>query len=249
MSHFERLLQDDLNRLVDRVAARAGDGTAAGLKSDLKTRIERSEERLTALRGALLDGYAEWERAMEECEDLWALAGLRRETPEAAAQLRAPVIRQLAGEEDLARQRARGLVGRRRLGLLVARPQIGGQLGEKARAQPMQERARGALELGAVGRAGALGRRPAGPCARVHHELEGRHLDGLLDPLAELGLDALEQPARVAVLVGERALVRPLAHGRSNIRRSPAGSGSGSSPRSPKKRDGSATLSSSSMVS
>jgi hypothetical protein len=89
MSHFERLLQDDLNRLVDRVAARAGDGTAAGLKSDLKTRIERSEERLTALRGTLLDGYAEWERAMEECEDFWALAGLRRETPEAAAQLRA----------------------------------------------------------------------------------------------------------------------------------------------------------------
>lgn len=89
MSHFERLLQDDLNRLVDRIAARAGEGTAAGLKSDLRTRIERSEERLTALRAALLDGYAEWERAMDECEDLWALAALRDEAPEAPAQLRA----------------------------------------------------------------------------------------------------------------------------------------------------------------
>ena len=89
MNHFERLLQDDLNRLVDRIAVRAGEGTAAGLKSDLKTRIERSEDRLTVLRSALLDGYAEWARAIEECEDLWALAGLRREAPEAAAQLRA----------------------------------------------------------------------------------------------------------------------------------------------------------------
>ena len=89
MSHFERLLQDDLNRLVDRIAVRAGEDTAAGLKSDLRTHIERSEDRLTALRAALLDGYAEWARAIEECEDLWALAGLRREAPEAAAQLRA----------------------------------------------------------------------------------------------------------------------------------------------------------------
>jgi hypothetical protein len=84
MSHFERLLQDDLNRLIDRIAVRVGDGTAADLKSDLKLRIERSEDRLTVLRAALLDGYAEWARAIEECEDLWAVAGLRREEPEGA---------------------------------------------------------------------------------------------------------------------------------------------------------------------
>ena len=89
MNHFERLLQDDLNRLVDRIAARAGDTAAAGLKSDLGTRIEGSEDRLTMLRAALLDGYAEWARAIEECEDLWALAALKREGPEAVAQLRA----------------------------------------------------------------------------------------------------------------------------------------------------------------
>ena len=88
MSHFERLLQDDLNRLIDRIAVRAGEGTD-GLKSDLKAHIERAEEHLTVLRAALLDGYAEWERAMDECEDLWALAGLRREAPEEAARLRA----------------------------------------------------------------------------------------------------------------------------------------------------------------
>jgi hypothetical protein len=89
MNTLERLLQDELNRLVDRIAARAGEDTAAGLKPDLKARIERSEDRLTGLRAALLDGYAEWARAIEECEDLWALAGLRRETEEATERRRA----------------------------------------------------------------------------------------------------------------------------------------------------------------
>src|ERR1700737_151235 len=102
MSHFERLLQDDLNRLIDRIAVRAGEGTAAGLKSDLKAHIQRAEERRTVLRAALL-------------------GVLLRVALEAL-----PVVRQLAGKEDLARQRTRSLVGRRRLGLLVARPQIGG---------------------------------------------------------------------------------------------------------------------------
>jgi len=83
MNTLERLLQDELNRLVDRIAARAEDDTASGLKSDLRAHIERCEDRLTALRAALLDGYAEWTRALEECEDLWAVAGLRKDNAEA----------------------------------------------------------------------------------------------------------------------------------------------------------------------
>jgi hypothetical protein len=82
MNPFEKLLQDELNRLVDRIAARAGDDTAAGLRPDLKARIDRCEGRLTELRTALLDGYAEWTRALEECDDLWAVAGLRKDAPE-----------------------------------------------------------------------------------------------------------------------------------------------------------------------
>lgn len=82
MNPFEKLMQDELNRLVDRIAARAGDDTAAGLKPELKVRIDRCEGRLTELRAALLDGYAEWTRALDECEDLWTVAGLRRDAPE-----------------------------------------------------------------------------------------------------------------------------------------------------------------------
>ena len=89
MNTLERVLLDELNRLVDRIAAHAGAETAAGLTSELKGRIERSEARLTGIRTALLDGYAEWARALEECEDLWALAGLRRDADEATERRRA----------------------------------------------------------------------------------------------------------------------------------------------------------------
>ena len=87
MNAFERLLQDELNRLLDRIAARVGDDTTAGLKSDLRAPIDRCEERLTALRGALLDGYAEWSRTLEECEDLWTVAGLRKDGGEAPIRI------------------------------------------------------------------------------------------------------------------------------------------------------------------
>jgi hypothetical protein len=88
MNTLERLLQDELNRLVDRIAACAGQ-TAAGVTPDLKARIERSEDRLTGLRAALLDGYAEWVRAIDECEDLWALAELRQQTEDATERRKA----------------------------------------------------------------------------------------------------------------------------------------------------------------
>lgn len=89
MNALERLLQDELNRLLDRIAARAGQETAAGVTPDLRARIDRSEDRLTELRAALLDGYAEWARAMNECEDLWALAELRQETEDATGRRKA----------------------------------------------------------------------------------------------------------------------------------------------------------------
>lgn len=87
MNALGRLLQDELNRLLDRIAVRAGEDPAAGLKSDLRAPIERCEERLTALRASLLDAYDEWARTLEECEDLWAVAGLRKDGAEAPARI------------------------------------------------------------------------------------------------------------------------------------------------------------------
>jgi len=33
------------------------------------------------------DGYAEWARTIEECEDLWAVAGLRKDGAESPARI------------------------------------------------------------------------------------------------------------------------------------------------------------------
>jgi len=66
MNTLDTMLQDELNRLLDRIAVRAGEDTSAGLKSDLRAPIERCEDRLTVLRAALLDGYAEIARTTDE---------------------------------------------------------------------------------------------------------------------------------------------------------------------------------------
>jgi hypothetical protein len=87
MNTLDRLLLEELNRLTDRIAAGAGEDTVAGLKPDLRARMEACEGRLSALRAALLEGYDEWARLLEECEGLWAVAGLRKDAAEAPPSL------------------------------------------------------------------------------------------------------------------------------------------------------------------
>src|SRR4029453_13725253 len=89
MNTLERLLQDDLNHLVDRMAARTSATPAAGLSEELRARIDQSEDRLSGLRAALLDGYVGWARAIEECEDLRVLAELGRKTDDTPERRRA----------------------------------------------------------------------------------------------------------------------------------------------------------------
>jgi hypothetical protein len=77
MNALERLLQDDLNRLVDRIAAATHEGVAASsgdLRPDLLLQLAASEARLSSVRQRLLRGYSEWRDALEDCADLWALA-------------------------------------------------------------------------------------------------------------------------------------------------------------------------------
>jgi hypothetical protein len=80
-----RLLQDEINRLLDRLAGALPDGTAATLARedpDLAARIDAEEARLTELRAALLDGYRQWGDALQTLEDLWALRALKMERPD-----------------------------------------------------------------------------------------------------------------------------------------------------------------------
>ena len=86
MNTLERLLQDDLNHLIDRMAAAARPGLVTGCEErrpDLLAQLAESETRLSTVRQSLLRGYAAWRDALEECSDLWALADLAAAPPAA----------------------------------------------------------------------------------------------------------------------------------------------------------------------
>jgi hypothetical protein len=79
MNALERLLQDDLSRLIDRMAATTHEGLVAACEEqrpDLLAQLAESEERLTRARHCTLEAYAQWRNALEECADLFALADL-----------------------------------------------------------------------------------------------------------------------------------------------------------------------------
>jgi hypothetical protein len=85
MNPLDRLLRDEMNRLLDRLGAstRAGVATASARHlPEVCERLDAAEARLTAARRALLAQYEEWQGALCACEDLWALAQLELdETP------------------------------------------------------------------------------------------------------------------------------------------------------------------------
>jgi len=81
---LERLLEDDLNRLIDRMAALAREGAlerSAERRPDLLARLDAVGARLSDLRAALLDGYGTWVDALDECDGLWRLVALADEAP------------------------------------------------------------------------------------------------------------------------------------------------------------------------
>lgn len=79
MNALERVLQDDLNRLVDRLAAVTADG--AECRPSVQAQLDRAEARLSSVRQELLRGYGDWREALEECGDLWAMAALAADQP------------------------------------------------------------------------------------------------------------------------------------------------------------------------
>lgn len=92
MNPMDRLLSDELNRLLDRIAAstRAGVAKASARHlPELRVRLDEAEARLAANRQVLLEQYADWQEALEACEDLWAVAQLELEETSAGGIRRA----------------------------------------------------------------------------------------------------------------------------------------------------------------
>ena len=89
---INRLLQDDMNRLLDRLAAAMPEGSAATLAAEdpaIAARLADEEARLTDLRASLLDGYRRWGESLQALEDLWALRALKAEPRARQPQRRA----------------------------------------------------------------------------------------------------------------------------------------------------------------
>ncbi len=92
MNSMDRLLRDELNHLLDRIAAstRAGVAKASARHlPELRIRLDEAEARLSAKRQLLLEQYGEWQEALETCEDLWAVAQLELEETSAGGTRRA----------------------------------------------------------------------------------------------------------------------------------------------------------------
>jgi hypothetical protein len=92
MNRLESLLQIELDRMVDRLAAGAPEDAVAILNErdpQLRALMDEVEGRLAALRASMLDKYSEWSRSLEVYGDLWALAALKttgtRDVPERRA--------------------------------------------------------------------------------------------------------------------------------------------------------------------
>jgi hypothetical protein len=97
MNSVDRILYEELTNLVDRLATSVPQGSLAQAvvaNPVLRARLDEADAQLATARAALLDDYGRWRRALEDMENLWALAAWRRsaaaeETSEQAAALAA----------------------------------------------------------------------------------------------------------------------------------------------------------------
>lgn len=96
MNSMERLLHDEITRLLDRLATSVPEGGIERMRAvnpTLRLRLDEMETALAGLRSALVESYGQWGRALDDLENLWALAVWRsaeaEETMEKTAALAA----------------------------------------------------------------------------------------------------------------------------------------------------------------
>lgn len=85
MSTMERMLSDDLARLIDRLSASVPAGAPEQIRTTtptLRARLDDVEASLASARAALLEDYARWRRALDDLENVWALAVWRSSVEE-----------------------------------------------------------------------------------------------------------------------------------------------------------------------
>ena len=89
MNAVERVLDEDLGSLLDRLAASVPGGCLEATDArtpTLRRRLDEVEHQMAGIRASLLEHYGRWRRSLEDVENLWALAAWRSATPDAAAE-------------------------------------------------------------------------------------------------------------------------------------------------------------------
>jgi hypothetical protein len=92
MNPVERLLYHEVTYFMDRLATSVAPGATIPTTMTMRTRLDDADAELAAARAAMLESYGRWRRALEDVENLWALAAWRstaaeepREQPAALA--------------------------------------------------------------------------------------------------------------------------------------------------------------------
>ncbi|MGH7355140.1 MAG: hypothetical protein ACRELS_11275 [Candidatus Rokuibacteriota bacterium] len=89
MNPVERVLYDEVTHLLDRIATSVPVGSlgnAQAVSQTLKARLDEADAQLAAVRASMLEGYGRWRRALEDVENLWALAAWRSAAAEEAGE-------------------------------------------------------------------------------------------------------------------------------------------------------------------
>lgn len=71
MNDVERVLRADLERFIDGLATSVPEGVHSAAE---RSRIEAAEEQLAGAYTALVEDYGRWRLALDELENVWALA-------------------------------------------------------------------------------------------------------------------------------------------------------------------------------
>jgi hypothetical protein len=83
MNPVERLLYDEVTHFIDRLATSVAPGaTLPTAIPAVRGRLDDAEAELATARAAMMDSYGRWRRALEDVENLWALAAWRSSAAE-----------------------------------------------------------------------------------------------------------------------------------------------------------------------
>ena len=89
INQLEQVLNHDISRLLERLAGSIPGGcleATVARNPGLKRRLDEVEGQMATLRASLLEGYGRWRLALEDVENLWALAAWKSAGEETAEQ-------------------------------------------------------------------------------------------------------------------------------------------------------------------